>query len=62
MTGTVSLPEKKDFIHQHHILCDSRMKESQISTGKALNYLLCKSKHPPAFFWITLFMNFCQAW
>lgn len=56
MTEVVSLPVKKDYIHQRHILCDSRMQESQSSTGKVLNYLMYKNKHLPAFFWITLFI------
>lgn len=70
MTEVVSLPVKKDYIHQRHTLCDSRMKESQSSKGKVLNYLTCKNKHPPAFFLDHplypstegLDANFCQPW
>lgn len=54
----VNVPEKNYSIHQQHTLCDYRMRETVSSICKALNYLMCKRKHPPAFFffWITLFI------
>lgn len=49
----VNVPEKNDYIHQQHSLCDYRMREPVSSTGKAD----VQTQTPSCFYFIFIFFG-----